>query len=102
MGNVHRCFKGEEDHAGGDHYPYYRPTSRPHYQPPHDSHGLPSAAPPRPHQQALGPHVVTAATAGIPALDQYTVNFKSTSMVTYSVRPAFFPIPFVSLLCLSI
>ncbi|KAL6653434.1 hypothetical protein ACP70R_009012 [Stipagrostis hirtigluma subsp. patula] len=33
MGNVLRRFKEEDDHAGGGRYPYYLPTSRPHYQP---------------------------------------------------------------------
>ncbi|TVU27412.1 hypothetical protein EJB05_30021, partial [Eragrostis curvula] len=53
------------------------------------SHDQTSAAPPRPHQQAQGPHGVTAGTAGIAALDQYILNFKSTSMVTYGAPPSF-------------
>ncbi|TVU27545.1 hypothetical protein EJB05_30164 [Eragrostis curvula] len=82
MGNILRCFEGEEDHAGGDHYPYYRPTSRPHYQPlQYYSHDQPPAAPPpRPHQQALDPHGVMAATIGVDTLDQCILNFKSASM----------------------
>ncbi|XP_062183481.1 probable staphylococcal-like nuclease CAN2 [Phragmites australis] len=82
MGNILRaCFKGEEDH-GGDHYPYYRPTSRPHYQPQHCGDDQPAAASwPRPHQQALGPHGVAEATAGVAALAQDLLNFESTSMV---------------------
>uniref|UniRef100_A0A0A8YV16 TNase-like domain-containing protein n=1 Tax=Arundo donax TaxID=35708 RepID=A0A0A8YV16_ARUDO len=86
MGNILRCFKGEEDHGGGgDHYPYYRPTSGPSYQPPpqqHCSDDQPAAASrPRPHQQTLGPHGVTPATAGVAALAQDLRNFESTSMV---------------------
>ncbi|KAL6905994.1 hypothetical protein ACP4OV_003595 [Aristida adscensionis] len=76
MGNILRCFKGEDDH-GGDHYPYYRPTSGPHYQPT-------AAAPrprPHPHEQSLGPHGVTPATASVAALAQDLLNFESTSMV---------------------
>ncbi|KAL6597336.1 hypothetical protein ACP70R_046776 [Stipagrostis hirtigluma subsp. patula] len=90
MGNILRCFKGEDDHGGGgDHYPYYRPTSGPSYQPPppqqqHCNDDQPAAASrprPRPHQQSLGPHGVTPATAGVAALAQDLLNFESTSMV---------------------
>ncbi|TVU00407.1 hypothetical protein EJB05_54175 [Eragrostis curvula] len=83
MGNILRCFEGEDDHAGGDHYPYHRPTSRPSYQPPpypYYHHDQPSAAPPRPHQQTLGPHGARAVPAGVAGLDQNNLNFKSTSM----------------------
>ncbi|XP_015699050.2 probable staphylococcal-like nuclease CAN3 isoform X2 [Oryza brachyantha] len=72
MGNILRCFKGED--SGGDHYPYYKPTSRPHYPPP------PPAAPARP-QQPLGPHGVTPSTVGVAALAHDLLNFESTSMV---------------------
>ncbi|XP_006663734.2 probable staphylococcal-like nuclease CAN3 [Oryza brachyantha] len=72
MGNILRCFKGED--SGGDHYPYYKPTSRPHYPPP------PPAAPAR-HQQPLGPHGVTPSTVGVAALAHDLLNFESTSMV---------------------
>ncbi|TVU51565.1 hypothetical protein EJB05_03000 [Eragrostis curvula] len=84
MGNILRCFEGEDDHAGGDHYPYHRPTSRPSYQPPpfpYYHHDQPSAAPPRPHQQTLGRHGARAVAAGVAGLDQNNLNFKSTSML---------------------
>ncbi|GJN40442.1 hypothetical protein PR202_gb29654 [Eleusine coracana subsp. coracana] len=84
MGNVLRCFlgcfEGEEDHVGGEHYPYCRPISSSPYQQPYYSHDQPSIIPPRPHQQGLGSHGVTVATAGVAAQDQYILNFKSTSM----------------------
>ncbi|BAH95483.1 Os12g0109200 [Oryza sativa Japonica Group] len=78
MGNILRCFKGDDD--GGDHYPYYKPTSRPHYQPPH-YHGQPAAPPAPPQQQPLGPHGVTPSTVGVAALAHDLLNFESTSMV---------------------
>uniref|UniRef100_A0A0A9DBN6 Uncharacterized protein n=1 Tax=Arundo donax TaxID=35708 RepID=A0A0A9DBN6_ARUDO len=64
MGNILRCFEGEEDHqdrlvfhSGWDQYPYHRPL--------YHSDDQPTAAPrPRPHQQARGPHGVTPATFG--------------------------------------
>jgi hypothetical protein len=98
MGNALRCLEGQEDHVGGDHYPYYRPAS-----------GSPTiilqagiiresdtdvALPPS-HQQVQGPHGVTASVA---APDQYILDFNSTSMVTYTVLSS---IPSVSQLCLS-
>ncbi|PUZ56644.1 hypothetical protein GQ55_5G343000 [Panicum hallii var. hallii] len=62
MGNALRCFGGEENHhGGGGHYPYYQPQ---YYS--HD----PTAAVPRPHQQALGRHGVSPATVGGGALTQ--------------------------------
>uniref|UniRef100_A0A0E0BMS1 Uncharacterized protein n=1 Tax=Oryza glumipatula TaxID=40148 RepID=A0A0E0BMS1_9ORYZ len=70
------CFEGDDD--GGDHYPYYKPTSRPHYQPPH-YHGQP-AAPAPPQQQPLGPHGVTPSTVGVATLAHDLLNFESTSM----------------------
>uniref|UniRef100_A0A0E0R382 TNase-like domain-containing protein n=1 Tax=Oryza rufipogon TaxID=4529 RepID=A0A0E0R382_ORYRU len=78
MGNILRCFKGDDD--GGDHYPYYKPTSRPHYQPPH-YHGQPAAPPAPLQQQPLGPHGVTPSTVGVAALAHDLLNFESTSMV---------------------
>ncbi|TVU51567.1 hypothetical protein EJB05_03002, partial [Eragrostis curvula] len=66
MGNILRCFKGEEDH---DHYPYYRPTSG---QP--GSCDQPAAAPPPTHQQVPSRH-------GVAALALDLLNFESTSMV---------------------
>lgn len=82
MGNILRCFKREEDGGGGDHYPYYRPSSRPHYQPQY--YDQPAAPVPasRPQQQPLGPHGVTPATVGVAALAHDLLNFESTSMVT--------------------
>ncbi|CAL4963793.1 unnamed protein product [Urochloa decumbens] len=71
MGNVLRCFEGQDDHqgpvvhGGGGHYPYYQPQ--------YLSHDPPAAAR-RPHQQALGPHPhgATPATFGGGALTQAT------------------------------
>ncbi|TVU50224.1 hypothetical protein EJB05_01588, partial [Eragrostis curvula] len=85
MGNCLWCFKGEEDHGGGGgdgHYPYYCPTSRPHYKPRYYSDVQPPAAAlPRPyHQQDLDPYGVTAATAGIAMLAQGVLNFEPISM----------------------
>uniref|UniRef100_A0A0D9XNB9 TNase-like domain-containing protein n=1 Tax=Leersia perrieri TaxID=77586 RepID=A0A0D9XNB9_9ORYZ len=77
MGNILRCFKGDD---GGDHYPYYQPTSRPHYQPQPQYHGQPAAAPARP-QQPLGPHGVTPSTVRVAALAHDLLNFESTSRV---------------------
>lgn len=98
MGNILRCFTGE-DHSDDDHYPYYRRTSRP--TPPevielqgawelqggwvHEPAAAPRPRPrprPRPHQQSLGPHGgVTPATAGVASLVQDLLHFESTSMV---------------------
>jgi hypothetical protein len=78
MGNALRCFKGEDDdHGGRDHY---RPTF-----------AQSTAVPPPTHHQLLGPHGFTTTTDGVAALDQYIHNFKSTSMVTYTVL--YFPFP---------
>uniref|UniRef100_A0A0E0BEI7 TNase-like domain-containing protein n=1 Tax=Oryza glumipatula TaxID=40148 RepID=A0A0E0BEI7_9ORYZ len=77
MGNILRCFKGDDD--GGDHYPYYKPTSRPHYQPPH-YHGQPAAPPVPLQQQPLDPHGITPSTVGVAALAHDLLNFESTSM----------------------
>uniref|UniRef100_A0A0E0MIS4 TNase-like domain-containing protein n=1 Tax=Oryza punctata TaxID=4537 RepID=A0A0E0MIS4_ORYPU len=62
MGNILRCFKGDDD-GGGDHYPYYKPTSRPP-----DYHGEPAAPARAQQQQPLGPHGVTPSTVGVAAL----------------------------------
>uniref|UniRef100_A0A0E0MBM2 TNase-like domain-containing protein n=1 Tax=Oryza punctata TaxID=4537 RepID=A0A0E0MBM2_ORYPU len=75
MGNILRCFKGDDD-GGGDHYPYYKPTSRPP-----DYHGEPAAPARAQQQQPLGPHGVTPSTVGVAALAHDLLNFGSTSMV---------------------
>uniref|UniRef100_A0A0D9VW15 TNase-like domain-containing protein n=1 Tax=Leersia perrieri TaxID=77586 RepID=A0A0D9VW15_9ORYZ len=74
MGNVLRCFKRDDD--GGDHYPYYQPTSTPHYQL-QSRYSDQLAAPARPLQlQPVGLHGVTPST-----LEHNILNFKSTYMV---------------------
>nr|TKW14290.1 hypothetical protein SEVIR_5G158700v2 [Setaria viridis] len=79
MGNILRCFEGQEDHqgpvvhGGGGHYPYYQPQ--------YYGHGPPAAAP-RPHQQALGPHGDTPVTAsGATALTQVRIHIHAKKKI---------------------
>ena len=61
MGNILKCFKGDEEE---DHYPYYHPGSRPHY--------------PQQQQQADG--------HGVASLAHDLLNFESASMVPEGLR----------------
>ncbi|KAL5205024.1 hypothetical protein ABZP36_009895 [Zizania latifolia] len=72
MGNILRCFKGED--SGDDHYPYYQP----HY---YDQPASPLPQQQQPQQLPLRPHGVTPATIGVSALARDLLNFQSTSMV---------------------
>ncbi|KAM3293048.1 hypothetical protein ACQJBY_036562 [Aegilops geniculata] len=62
MGNILKCFKGDEEE---DHYPYYRPGSRPHY--------------PQQQQQQADGH-------GVASLAHDLLNFESASMVPEGLR----------------
>ncbi|XP_052138477.1 probable staphylococcal-like nuclease CAN3 [Oryza glaberrima] len=81
MGNILRCFKGDDD--GGDHYPYYKPTSRPHYQPPH-YHGQPAAPPAPPQQQPLGIWTEKICCIAVPdGLSQHVVSSRKAQVKWY-------------------
>jgi hypothetical protein len=92
MGNALRCFGGEDDHhGGGGHYPYYQPQ---YYS--HD----PTAAVPRPHQQALGRHGVSPATVGGGALRQVRIHVHGNRVLAVAYGVLHFLPPFVFLLCM--
>ncbi|EMS60230.1 hypothetical protein TRIUR3_09725 [Triticum urartu] len=59
MGNILKCFRGDEEE---DHYPYYHPGSRPHY-------------PQQQQQQQADGH-------GVASLAHDLLNFESASMET--------------------
>ena len=63
MGNILKCFRGDDEEEE-DHYPYYRPGSRPHY--------------PQQQQQADG--------HGVASLAHDLLNFESASMVPEGLR----------------
>ncbi|KAM3312313.1 hypothetical protein ACQJBY_032337 [Aegilops geniculata] len=62
MGNILKCFKGDEEE---DHYPYYHPGSRPHH--------------PQQQQQQADGH-------GVASLAHDLLNFESASMVPEGLR----------------
>lgn len=65
MGNILKCFRGDEEE---DHYPYYHPGSRPHYPQQQQQQ----------QQQADG--------HGVASLAHDLLNFESASMVTETLH----------------
>lgn len=70
MGNILKCFRGDDDEE--DQYPYYRPTSRPQYQPHY---------PQQQQQQQQEAH-----GHGVAALAHDLLNFETASMVPEGLR----------------